>query len=107
MTEQTNTSGDEHDKKHCSCCGRYLVNAKHTTMKEQFCQKCGIVHLGNVLSNEPNEYFKQGYAKVLVDVEKFIQEHTYQRVGNNNLIRFLPFEWDDFKKQEIAKKESK
>ena len=69
--KQTN---DEHDKKHCSCCGRYLINPKHTTMRKQFCHKCGIVHLGNILSNEPNKYFEQRYAKCLVDVEKIIRK---------------------------------
>jgi len=45
---------------------------------------------------------KQGYAKALDDVEKFIKEHTYQRL-EGNIIRIFPFEWKDFKKQEIAK----
>jgi hypothetical protein len=69
---KTNTSNS--NKKHCSCCGRYLINAKLSTMKEQFCHKCGIVHLGNSLSNEPNEYFEQGYAKALDDVTKKIDK---------------------------------
>lgn len=45
---------------HCSCCGRYLINAKVSTLKEQFCHKCGIVHLANVMSNEPNERIEEG-----------------------------------------------
>ena len=40
------------DKKHCSCCGRYLVNPKHTTMKEQFCRNCGNHHLAEILQEK-------------------------------------------------------
>lgn len=28
-------------------------------------------------------------------IERFIKEHTFRKVGNHNLIRFLPFEWEE------------
>jgi len=86
-----NTSNnDEHDKKHCSCCGRYLVNPKHTTMKEQFCHKCGIIHLGNVLSNEPNEYFEQGRLSALANFRVEIKQSV------RNLNKIKGSNWETF-----------
>ena len=55
-----------------------------------------------------SEGLKQGYDKVLDDVEKFLNDKTYLKGATESqkgvhLIRFFPFEWNDFKKQSLAK----
>ena len=69
------------------------------------CDKCSIKNQWM----DFKESYKQGYAKCLVNVEKFMDEHRYTNSKNDicSIIRILNFEWEDFKKQEIAKLKEK
>lgn len=42
--------------------------------------------------------FQAGKSEALKEVEKFLKERTYQTNELPALIKFMPFEWEDFKK---------
>jgi hypothetical protein len=55
------------------------------------------------LTYDYNKGFKEGKQQTLKDVDKFIEEHTFAVGGNDDdvfrMIRIIPFEWEDFKKE--------
>ena len=48
-------------------------------------------------------WMKEGYdlakKEILEKVNNFIQERTVEKFKGNKMVLFMPFEWEDFKKQ--------